>query len=112
MLKTKVSRRWRTTVPAAVRKALDLAPGDPLIWEIQGDEAIVRRAGAVAAEEAEAEAEDDPALEPFLRLLGNDIEAHPERLRGMPEELYRRLMAITADVEVDPNETFEAAVCL
>jgi antitoxin PrlF len=106
MLKTKVSRRWRTTVPAAVRKALDLAPGDPLVWEIQGEAAIVRRPGAVAAEE------DDPALEPFLRLLANDIEAHPERLRGMPEVLYRRWMAVTADVEVDPNETFKGAVCL
>jgi antitoxin PrlF len=108
MLKTKVSRRWRITVPAAVRKALDLAPGDRLVWEIQGEEAIVRRTGVGAVEEEQ----DDPALEPFLRLLANDIKAHPERLRGIPEELYRRLMAITADVEVDPNETFEGAVYL
>lgn len=106
MLKTKVSRRWRTTVPAAVREALGLEVGDRLAWEIRGEEAIVPRAGAVA------EQEDDPALEPFLRLLGNDIEAHPERLRGMPDELYRRWMAVAADVEVDPDETFDGAICL
>jgi antitoxin PrlF len=106
MTQTKLSR-GRTTVPSAVRKALSLRPGgDRLEWEIRGEEAIVRRAGAVA-EEA-----DDPALEPFLRLLANDIEAHPERLRGIPEELYQRLMAITAGVEVCPDETFDGAVNL
>ena len=107
MLMTKLSRRWRTTVPAAVREALDLTPGDHLVWEIQGDEAIVRHAGTMAATEG-----DDPALEPFLRLLANDIEAHPERLREMPEELYRRWMAVTADVEVDLDEALDGAVGL
>ncbi|HEU4882198.1 MAG TPA: type II toxin-antitoxin system PrlF family antitoxin [Longimicrobium sp.] len=106
MLKTRVSRRWRSTVPAAVRKALNLTPGDRLIWEIQGEEVIVRRGGAVMEED------DDPALEPFFRLLASDMEAHPERLRGIPEELYQKWMAITAGVEVDPNETFDGAVCL
>lgn len=106
MLKTKVNRRWRTTVPAAVREALNLTPGDRLFWEIRGEEAIIRRAGAVKEED------DDPALEPFLRLLANDIEAHPERLRGIPRDLYQRVMAITAGVEVDTNETFEGAVSL
>lgn len=106
MTHTRMSR-GRTTVPAAVRKALRLRPGgDRLEWEIRGEVAIVRRAGTAAEEE------DDPALEPFLRLLANDIEAHPERLRGMPEELYQRLMAITAGVEVDPDETIAGAVCL
>lgn len=106
MMQSKVSRRSRTTVPAAVRKALSLQPGDHLTWEVQGEEVIVRRAGALTEEE------DDPALEPFLRLLAHDIEAHPERLRGMPEELYQGLMAITAGVEVDPDETFDGAICL
>jgi antitoxin PrlF len=107
MPKTRVSRRWRTTVPAAVRKALRLEGEDRLVWEIHGNEAIVRRTGAVAEEE-----HDDPALEPFLRLLASDIDAHPERLIGMPDELYRSLMAIAADVEVGPDETFDGAVCL
>lgn len=73
--------------------------------QLDGKEAIVR-AGAMAGEE------DDPALEPFLRLLANDIEAHPERLRGIPEELYQQWMAITVGVEVDPDDTFDGAVCL
>jgi antitoxin PrlF len=106
MLKTTVSRRWRTTVPAAVREALNLTPGDRLVWEIQGEEAIVHRAGAKGVEE------EDPALEPFLRLLANDIEAYPERLRGIPRDMYQRWMAITEGVEVDLDEPFDGAVCL
>lgn len=106
MTQSRVSR-GRTTVPSAVRKALCLRPGgDRLEWEVRGEEVIVRRAGAVT-EEA-----DDPALEPFLRLLANDIEAHPERLRGIPEELYQQWMEITAGVEVDLDETFDGSIIL
>jgi antitoxin PrlF len=107
MLRSKVTGRSQTTLPNGVRKALSIRPGeDGLEWEIRGDEAIVRRAPAVAEEE------DDPALVPFLQLLANDIAAHPERLRGFPEDLYRRLVAVTEGVEVDPDAPIEGPVAL
>lgn len=108
MLESKLTERSQTTVPNGVRKALRARPGkDRLLWEIRGDEAIVRRAPATMMED-----EDDPALEPFLRMLAADIEAHPERLRGIPEELYRRWLVASDGVEVDLDEIIEGPVAL
>jgi antitoxin PrlF len=106
MLLSKVTSRSQTTLPNGVRKALRLRPGeDTLEWEIRGEEAIARR--ATIQDEGE-----DPALEPFLQLLERDIAAHPERLRGMPEGLYRRLLAVTEGMDVGPDEPIEGPVAL
>lgn len=35
--KTKLSEGYSTVLPAEIRKALHLAPGDILQWEIEGD---------------------------------------------------------------------------
>lgn len=35
--KTKLSEGFSTVLPAEIRKALHLAPGDILDWEIEGD---------------------------------------------------------------------------
>lgn len=105
MLRSRVTRRSQTTLPNGVRKALGLRPGEDAVeWEIRGDEAVVRRAGAPD--------EEDPALAPFLQLLERDIAAHPERLRPMPEDLYRRMIAVTEGVEVDLDEPIEGPVAL
>jgi antitoxin PrlF len=105
MLRSKVTDRSQTTLPNGVRKALGLRPGeDSIEWEIRGAEAVVRRAHATG--------EDDPALAPFLELLERDVAAHPERLGGMPEELYRRLLAVTEGVEVDLDQPIEGPVAL
>ena len=107
MLQSKVTGRSQTTLPNGVRKALSIRPGeDCLEWEIRGDEAIVRRVPGVHEEE------DDPALEPFLRLLAADIEAHPERLRGMPVELYRGILEVIEGVEPDLDDTFQGSIVL
>lgn len=107
MLVSKVTERSQTTLPNGVRKALSIRPGeDRLQWEIRGDEVIVRRASA------EPEEHDDPALEPFLRLLAADIEAHPERLQGIPDDLYRRWIAVAEGVVVDLDEPIEGPVAL
>lgn len=107
MLESKLTERSQTTVPNGVRKALRARPGkDRLMWEIRGDEAIVRRAPDTVT------GEDDPALEPFLRMLAADIEAHPERLRGIPPELYQRWLAVAEGVEVDLDEIIEGPVAL
>lgn len=106
MLRSRVDRRYRTTLPSRVRKALGIRPGeDDLEWEIRGNEAIARRA-------TESEAEQDPALLPFLQLLEHDIAAHPERLRPMPENLHQRLLRVAGTLDVDLDETIEGAVAL
>ncbi|MET0395431.1 MAG: type II toxin-antitoxin system PrlF family antitoxin [Longimicrobiaceae bacterium] len=105
MIRSKVTDRSQTTLPNGVRKALGLRPGeDSIEWEIQGDEAVVRR--------AEAKSGEDPALAPFLELLERDVAEHPERLKGMPEDLYRRLLAVTDGVEVDLDRPIEGPVAI
>lgn len=106
MLISKVTSRSQTTLPNGVRKALGIKPGeDTLEWEIRGDEAIARRATA----DSDAE---DPALAPFLQLLERDITEHPERLSGLPEDLYRRWMAVTEGMEGDLDDPIEGPVAL
>ncbi|WP_420127592.1 type II toxin-antitoxin system PrlF family antitoxin [Longimicrobium sp.] len=107
MLESSVTDRYQTTVPNGVRKALGVQGKDRLAWEIRGDQAIVRRAPQMTEEE-----EDDPALEPFLRMLADDIEAHPERLQGMPEHLYRSILELTDGVTPDPDDSFEGSIVL
>ncbi|HEY0014937.1 MAG TPA: type II toxin-antitoxin system PrlF family antitoxin [Longimicrobium sp.] len=106
MRRSRVDRRSRTTLPSRVRKAPGIRPGeDDLGWEIRGTHVIARRA-------TESEAEQDPALLPFLRLLEHDVAAHPDRLRTMPEDLRQRLLTVTGGLDVDLDETIEGAVAL
>lgn len=106
MLVSKVTSRSQTTLPNGVRKALRLRPGeDALEWEIRGEEAIARRASTSVEE-------DDPALGAFLSFLERDIAAHPERLQTMPDDLYRRFLAVTEGLEIDLDEPIEGPVAL
>jgi len=107
MLRSKVTARSQTTLPNGVRKALGIQPGeDDLVWEIRGDEAVVRRGTIVD------DVEEDPALVPFLKLLERDITEHPERLVGFPADLYRQIMELTEGLEYDPDEPIEGPVAL
>jgi antitoxin PrlF len=107
MLKSKVTQRSQTTLPSGVRQALGLHPGeDSIAWEIQGDVAVARRAPA------QTDDAEDPALTPFLALLERDLAECPERLRGMPQRLHQRLLAVTDGVEVDLDAIIEGEVAL
>ncbi|VAX06097.1 hypothetical protein MNBD_ALPHA03-2117, partial [hydrothermal vent metagenome] len=48
--------------------------------------------------------ENDPMLEPFLRLLSNDIAKHPEKLRPVSVGLFNQINDLTADVDIDLDE--------
>ena len=97
----------RTTVPAAVRKALSLRPGeDRLQWEIRGEDAIVRRAGAVTEERTTPRWSRSCDCS---RTTSKLIRSGCAEFRC---ELYQRVMAITEAVEVDPDETFDGSIIL
>lgn len=38
---TKVSKKWLTTVPADVRRVLNVEEGDTLLWEVNREEGMV-----------------------------------------------------------------------
>ncbi|MCR6624472.1 MAG: AbrB/MazE/SpoVT family DNA-binding domain-containing protein [archaeon YNP-LCB-024-027] len=39
---SRVSRKFLTSIPAKVRKALGLEVGDILMWDVEGDKVVVR----------------------------------------------------------------------
>lgn len=48
---TKITSKSRTTVPAQIRKALHVGPGDALLWDLQSDgTARVRRTETLDSE--------------------------------------------------------------
>lgn len=45
MIHSRMTSKAQITLPKAVRKALGIAPGDEVVWEIEGDRVIMTRAG-------------------------------------------------------------------
>jgi antitoxin PrlF len=90
---SKLSNRAQTTIPKAVREALNLQSGDQLGYVIDRD--VVR---LVKVNDG---THHDPALEPFLAMLQRDIIARPEHVVGFPAELLARVTALSVGVPVD-----------
>ncbi len=51
MIKSKLTTKSQTTVPQPVREALSLGPGDEVVYEIDGDHAILRKAAKDPADD-------------------------------------------------------------
>ena len=54
-----ISSKGQTTVPVAIRRSLDLHPGDALAYEVDGDKVSIHKASKIDLEWARA-------LEPTL----------------------------------------------
>lgn len=54
----------------------------------------------------------EAAVRQALELLDQDISMHSGRLRPMPLDLYRRLIAVTDGVERGDDEPIEGKVAL
>lgn len=85
--------RYQTTVPDAVRRALNLGKRDKLRYTVQPD-------GNVLLTRAD-DADPDPALNAFLGFLATDMTQHPEHLQALDTALVQRIQALTAGVFVD-----------
>lgn len=51
MIKSKLTSKSQTTIPQPVRTALGLEPGDEVTYDIEGDRAVIRKAGRQGAED-------------------------------------------------------------
>lgn len=89
-IRSTLTRKSQTTVPRGVRNALHIGPGDELLYEIRGDEAVIRRAVPMDT------AAEDPVLLGFLDLLERDLAAHPGRVQSLPASLLRRMREVAA----------------
>lgn len=87
---------YQTTIPAAVRHALNLGKRDKIRY-------IIRANGEVVLARAEPADGEDPALGQFLNFLARDMATHPERVQAVGSSLAQRLrvLASTIDVALD-----------
>jgi antitoxin PrlF len=51
---SKLTAQGQVSVPAEVRRKLGLGPGSTLEWKVEGDRAVVRRAGKYTSAEVHA----------------------------------------------------------
>ncbi len=51
MITSKLTTKSQTTIPQPVRVALGLTPGDEVVYEIEGDRVVLRKAGSRAADD-------------------------------------------------------------
>jgi antitoxin PrlF len=97
--------RYQTTVPEAVRRALNLGKRDRIAYTIRPDGGVeLHRADA----REEREENDDPVLASFLSFLARDLQAHPERVAQIDADLAQRVDRLVGDVEVDLDRPLPA----
>jgi len=88
-----LTRRYQTTIPLMVRKALGLRKNDRIRYTVQTD-------GSVVLTRAD-QAGDDPALSAFLSFLENDISRNPGSVRAVDSDLADRVNSLVSDVDFD-----------
>ena len=86
------------TIPAPVRKILQLRGGESRVkFQILPEEGRVM----VVRVESDAEAQEDPSLEPFLELLRLDMSKHPRRIARFPSTLLKKVRSLVKGVKAD-----------
>ena len=86
--------KYQNTVPAAVRKALNLGKRDKIAYVIRG--------GQVILEKAEPRDDQvDPVIQAFLGFLEGEMVTNPQRLKPFGGETTRRAAELVEGVEVD-----------
>ena len=89
---SRLTERSQTTIPAAIRDALHLKPGEYIHYTLlPGGKVIMSR----------QEEEDDPVVSHFLSFLENDMIKNPQNIHQVPAAFWAGIKALTAGVEVD-----------
>lgn len=89
---SRLTERSQTTIPAAIRDALHLKPGEYIHYTLlPGGKVIMSR----------QEEEEDPVVSQFLSFLENDMMKNPQNIHQVPEAFWSGIKALTAGVEVD-----------
>ena len=95
---SKVTERYQTTLPAAVRKALGLRKHDRLAYEIDADGSVRLR---------RVEESVDPVLEKFAAFIARDIEQNPENAKPVSVDLVERAKALIEGMDSDLDAPLE-----
>lgn len=100
-----ITAKGQTTVPKAVRQALDVDYGGRIAF-------FVDDARRVYVEKATEEV-SDPVVDRFLTFLAHDMMKHPgSSVVPMPATLRDRMAALVGDIDVDLDSEIDGAVAL
>lgn len=89
---SRLTERSQTTIPAAIRDALRLKPGEVIEYSLlPGGKVIMSRQYQG----------DDPVIDSFLHFLEQDMVQNPQRIQPVPASAWANITALTAGVEVD-----------
>ncbi len=91
-----LTKRYQTTVPDLVRKALCLKKDDKIRYTVEPD-------GRVLISRVDHD-EDDPVLSRFLTFLANDIGQNPQHVTPVSPGLVDRVRSLVSGVEIDLNQ--------
>jgi antitoxin PrlF len=90
-----VTDRGQTTIPAAIRKLLQVDRRSSVVFRVTEDGSVMLTAKPASADEA------DPVVTSFLTFLEADMTKHPDRLRPVTAEWLHELQDLVVGVEVD-----------
>src|SRR5215469_11222692 len=79
-----ITERGQTTVPAAIRKMLDLGKRDQVVFRGLADGTVV------IAKKRGREDNADPVIGSFLAFLARDMAKKPAQIRPVPKSLIAR----------------------
>ena len=92
-LEAPITKRGQTTVPAAVRKALQVENGETIVYRVE-------ESGRVTLSRKEQE-RTDPVVAGFLAFLERDMQNDPGALRPVTAGWLHGMDALVEGVEVD-----------
>ena len=91
---SKLTARGQTTIPAAVRDAMNLQPGENIEYAVlQGGKVLITRQEPVT--------DDDPVMASFLSFLAADIRNTPANIKTLDRGLLTRITSLTEGMDVD-----------
>ena len=90
---SKVTRRFQTTIPAAIRKALNLTENDRIQYKVLPDgQVVISR---------QLEEHSDPVINAFLDFVEADMLNHPENLQPLTLAMREKINVLTASIDID-----------
>lgn len=91
---SRLTERSQTTIPAAIRDALHLKPGETIQYSLLAG-------GKVVMSRLQDEEHDDPVVNQFLSFLEKDMITNPQRIQPVTASFWAGIEELTAGIEVD-----------
>ena len=102
VIASKITAKGQTTIPNAVRQALEIDYSGRIAFSVRNGGMTVCR----------ADSDEDPAVESFLSFLAADLKQHPEAVKALSPDLAARIAALTANIPVDLDDAIDGDVSL